>query len=318
MADIAPTIDGEQHKNPRTILIETCAGRRNDPTEVLEKDPGYIAITEAMERSAASGAPIPIRTAISPVTSRWLLAGNEGNRTFSETSAMKYSKDMSAGRWPENGDGFSIAKTGELNNGQHRLVAIIHSGVTIMTNVTVGLSRASRSTNDIGLGRTLANVLTMEGVDNASAAAASTRLIIGWEESNSTAIRPARETTNLQVQERIETDPAIMESVRYSVSTKRARGILSPSQVGFIHYVLSKKSPDALRFMNALMTGADGERGLDVTDVRYIARERLNKDSRILKAQERIEIVFRAWNLWRKGETVTKFMITGRTPAPIA
>lgn len=309
------TVKGAGYE-PRAILARVPVAASPNTNKTRRRDPGFNAIIAAMNETAQLGQPVTIRTQISPITAEWLLGLNADNRRLSETKVLQYSDDMTGGRWEENGDGISVATCGSLNNGQHRLVAVIHSGMTITTNVTVGLTRKSRATNDIGLPRTLANVLTMDGVDNASIVGAMTRLIIGWETSGSAAIRPARENSGPKIQERIEGDAAIVESAAYTKTVKgKARGILSVSQIGFLHYILKKHSPEhAEEFLTGVTTGVEGTKGLDADDPRYIARERLAKDVKKLSNQERVEIVFRAWNMWRTGKTVARFMLTNRIP----
>ena len=308
-------------KPPAGLTVRAVFAWASDPAnaptiEEIRADEGCRAIAAAMEKSRHAGHPVVLRAPISPITARWLLYANECNRNFSETKAIQYSSDAAHGRWVENGDGMSIATTGALNNGQHRCAGVIHSDSTIMTNVTVGVTRESRTTNDIGLPRTLSNVLTMDGVQNPTIVGAMTRLIIGWEDTGTAAIRPARENSCPRIQRRIASDPGIARAAQFTKAYRtQSRGVLSVSQLGFLHYVMTRHSPDAERFLAAVATGTEAKRGLDADDPRYILRSRLQRDVKRLGNAERVELVFKTWNAWRTGGPATRISINGTIPA---
>lgn len=48
-------------------------------------------------------------------------------------------RQMSAGRWQENGETIIVGKSGNLLDGQHRLQAVIRSGVSIMAIIVFGV-----------------------------------------------------------------------------------------------------------------------------------------------------------------------------------
>jgi hypothetical protein len=309
--------DGAQiGANPRVIASRLGKGVDGPVLREVSRDPGILAIKEAIERSRECGEPVVIRVAISPVAAAWLLGMNVSNRMLSEPKVIQHSNDMKEGRWVENGDGLAVSKCLALNNGQHRCYAIISSGVTVTTNITVGLTRESRATNDIGLPRSMSNLLAMEGVPEPAIIGPMTKLIIGWETGGNAATRPARESSVPRIQERIDRDPAVIESAVFTKGVKaQARGMLSNGQIGFLHYMLKKHCPEqADRFMTAMATGTEDGRGLDLTDPRYVARDRLIRDSKNLDNTARVELVYRCWNLWRKGRTVAKYMLTATIP----
>lgn len=61
-------------------------------------------------------------------------------------------------------------------------------------------------------------------------------------------------------------------------------------------------------------TPADATRPNIAQDPRYAARERLARDVKTLNNIGRVEIVFRAWNLWRAGRRTTRCILTGTIP----
>jgi len=83
---------------------------------------------------------------------------------------------MKAGKWRLNGESIILDEDGKLLDGQHRLYAIIHSGVTIETWVARGVSRDFFPTIDTGATRTTADVLGIRGESNSAVLAA----VLGW------------------------------------------------------------------------------------------------------------------------------------------
>lgn len=315
----APVAKAHQVTDPRRLAAKVEDGSAAPSLREIAQDVGIKAIKEAMQRSKMIGEPVVVRTAISPVTAAWLLGMNIQNRMLSEPKVIQQSNDMTEGRWQENGDGLAISKCGALNNGQHRNYSVLRSGVTIMTNVTVGLTRESRATNDIGLPRSLSNVLAMDGFENPTIVGVMTKLIIGWEAAGTAATRPARESSAPRIKDRIASDADIRASAAYTKRVKsKARGVLSIAQIGFLHYMLKKHAPeDAERFLTGFVTGAEDGRGLDLDDPRHVARDRLIRDSKRLENADRFELAFRCWNLWRSGGQITKYILNGTIP-PLA
>jgi hypothetical protein len=69
---------------------------------------------------------------ITPELASSLLETNSNNRNLSKGTVEAYANDMLAGNWDESvGDAISIDTDGVLRNGQHRLSAIVLSGVSI-------------------------------------------------------------------------------------------------------------------------------------------------------------------------------------------
>jgi hypothetical protein len=74
---------------------------------------------------------------IGPERAKSLLSINKTNRNISERHVKEYAKMMANGDWDFTPQGITISKTGSLIDGQHRLNAIIKSGVTIKACVFI-------------------------------------------------------------------------------------------------------------------------------------------------------------------------------------
>ena len=75
--------------------------------------------------------PIASIEKITPAIAKSMLTKNTCNfRRPDQARVTRYSDEQSRGKWKLTGDAIVFANTGELLNGQHRLLAVIKSGVT--------------------------------------------------------------------------------------------------------------------------------------------------------------------------------------------
>lgn len=105
---------------------------------------------------------------ITPQLARNILANNKSNRHVNTTTVAHYADAISRGQWELNGEAIKIAHNGRLLDGQHRLMAVIKSGVPIQTLVIKGLSAEVFDTLDQGRVRTGGDLLSSMGVTHAN------------------------------------------------------------------------------------------------------------------------------------------------------
>ena len=97
---------------------------------------------------------------ITPGTASDILAScNDGNRRRRSTAIERYAEDMLNGAWRVNTNAIGFDRTGHLTNGQHRLEAVVKSGSTVCIPIMVGLEPLAYQTEDIGVTRTLGDVV---------------------------------------------------------------------------------------------------------------------------------------------------------------
>lgn len=115
---------------------------------------------------------------LTPNGAEAILKMNTNNRKLRSSRVKQYAEQMRRGQWLEAGDPIRISKSGVLLDGQHRLSAIIESGVAIDCVVISELDDEAYTVIDTGLGRKAADVVTQMGVQNAHTIAAMSKLII--------------------------------------------------------------------------------------------------------------------------------------------
>lgn len=124
--------------------------------------------------------------AVSPDTAAAWLRANTANRRLRPSTVARYARDMRMGAWLINHQGIAFREDGVLLDGQHRLQAVVDSGVTITFLVTRGwparIDEAGASTTldtvDTGAGRSIADLLELQhGQENPRIVTSTARLV---------------------------------------------------------------------------------------------------------------------------------------------
>jgi hypothetical protein len=76
---------------------------------------------------------------ISPAEAQAYLDNNAKHRPIKEKKVLEYMGEMRDGHWRLNGKTICFDRNGRLLNGQHRLSAVVRSGVPLTTVVVRGL-----------------------------------------------------------------------------------------------------------------------------------------------------------------------------------
>jgi len=92
---------------------------------------------------------------VSPERATELLERNTLNRSMSQSWADELSAIMKAGKFVLSNDAVAIAADGRVLNGQHRLWAVVDSGVSVPLLVAEGIDEDAQLVMDVGRKRTL-------------------------------------------------------------------------------------------------------------------------------------------------------------------
>lgn len=123
----------------RLVALGKERGLISDPGKVRKVDKNG---TPAVNAGAPAGPGAGLNSQwmdITPELARTSLANNVRNRSLSEDVVLAYARDMLNLEWQATHQGIAFNDRDELIDGQHRLHAIVRSGVTIRMMVTFGL-----------------------------------------------------------------------------------------------------------------------------------------------------------------------------------
>lgn len=240
-----------------------------------------------------------------------LSSQNLENRRMREAKITQLVTDINNGHFVLNGEAIVFAKTGELNDGQHRLEAIRQAKRTIPLMFTFGVERATRTTLDQGISRTVGDYLMMDGKAYANTLASIARAMLGYERNQGKLLGRMNDIPPGDVLRRARDDRTILTSAQYASNRQKyMRGVCPPSVIGIAHnIIMNDDASGGITFMDMLTLGENIQRG----DPAYTARARLSLISKASLAT-RVEIILRAWVAYKEKRQMANIPIHGRFP----
>lgn len=247
-------------------------------------------------------------TELTPAIAAVLLERNPANRTIKPHKVQDYAHDMKNGAWTFNGEPVIIASDGLLNDGQHRCAAVVESRTPVTAVFVFGVARETRETLDQGVNRTAGDYLSMQGYSHQNNLAAIARNLWQWRTFGEVSRGRRQSPTRAEVLATVAENPGIEKSFVF-VNRPNARGMRSVSALAFCHFAFKSISnqQSADFFMDALIDGTELKSGDPILAV----RNRMITDRSLLGTPEKVELLFRAWNAHRLGQTRVLFRISG-------
>jgi hypothetical protein len=123
-----------------------------------------MAVMVAEDPVMADGA-FTEKVVVSPQMAEKWLESNENNRRVQRDRVKMYATAMARGGWHFTHQGIAFYEDGRLADGQHRLLAIVMSQVSVWMNVTYGLKLPAATVVDAGRPRNLNNAMHFMGLD---------------------------------------------------------------------------------------------------------------------------------------------------------
>ncbi|MBW6531911.1 hypothetical protein KZ820_14310 [Sphingomonas sp. RRHST34] len=234
----------------------------------------------------------------SPPLAKALLDLNGGNRSVRTTKVAQYAADMAAKQWTLNGEPIIISKDGQLNDGQHRCLAIIDANTTVQLALMFGIERETRLTVDQGSARSAGDFLAMEGVVNASAVAAIARMVLAYERAQGAGLTGHQYITSAEVRARVATDKDLAEAATFGhTNSGYSRSFAAGSLIGFAYYELARVNRQlAHDFLERVCRGDN----LAIGSPAHTLREKLIAAGRTPR-DRKLAMIFKAWNFYRRG-----------------
>lgn len=257
---------------------------------------------------------------IGPDRAEQLLGRMVQNRKIRPAKVRQFANDMTSGRWLLTGEAIKLTEDGRVIDGEHRLKAIIESGVAVTTLVIYGARLEDRVVMDTGTSRSLADHLSFMGEINCQELAASLTALkdrqsgIPWRSG----MGGSATTSRQQYLDLLAEHPNIRQSVATVI--KACRLLRLPSGIAAaLHYDMATlDSTDAEDFWGRLYSGVD----LPEHHPILVLRRRLEDNAASVgKKLERALIhayIIKAWNAYREGREISIIRWTrgGANPEP--
>jgi hypothetical protein len=193
-----------------------------------------------------------------------MLENNKNNRNVLQTRIKRYAQDMRSGLWITNGETIKIDEDGNILDGQHRLYAVVETGITIECYVIRGLPRSCFNTIDIGAPRSSASIFQIAGYKHYTNLSAMSKMLYFWRKAqNPFADGSVLTISHAALLESIDNeDELLFQAAAFGDNKNFLKKIIPPRMIGFCFYVFSKKSPDdCIEFFELLNSGEPGYEG---------------------------------------------------------
>ena len=236
---------------------------------------------------------------ITPKKAAAMLKLNTKNRPLSMKAVDRLASAMQRGEWKLNGD--TIKMNGEvLIDGQHRLNAIVKSGVACPMYVVKGVQSDAFDTLDQGRRRTGGDMFARDGEKHYNSLACACRYIHMYK-TGAMRGKSKSEVTPIMLRQVLDASVGLRDSVQF-VSDLKASDYMSVGMASTLHWLFSEKDDDlASQFFSQLCTGEDINRDMPV----YSLRQRLIRNRGEQAKLNQITIAaftIKAWNATRKNE----------------
>jgi hypothetical protein len=246
---------------------------------------------------------------ITPAYAKKLLGNNIGNRPIAVRHVENIAKELKGGRWQVNGDTIKIGVSGRLLDGQHRLTAVVKTGISIQTWVIYGFIHEDDifpAIDGVIKKRRGSDTLGCLGEKNTNRLASALVLVDKYMTGR---VEKSVNYSNGEVAELITKYPEVRNSIQTGAKSTK---LIIPSVLDACHYLFSLKDPEmADLFWDRVRRGS----GLEEGEPEYVLRERLLANS-LAKAKlskaHLFALCIKAWNYARVGKKIRNLRLCER------
>jgi hypothetical protein len=255
---------------------------------------------------------------LTPIEAQRLLDGNTRNRSLRPDYVRQLAAAMERGEWMINGEPVQLAEDGTLLNGQHRLSAVVESGVTVPMLLVRGLPTTTQKTMDVGTRRTLSDVLSLHGQRDTTNLGAMLGLLYRYRNEARLDYASRTAPTITEALELLRKEPRIPEALLAARKVCRVTR-MRVSVAALMLYLFEEVDPgEGQRFFDALENPSREERGSTVLALRSLL-ERVHTERNFgFSTYVLSALTIKAFNAWREGRRVEilAFKPGGAKPEP--
>lgn len=218
---------------------------------------------------------------IDPEMAKQMLSTMKANRKIKEYAVSRYAKDMSDGKWKLNPSPI-VFFNGELIDGQHRLRAVIKSGVTVSFIVCENQSDIG-DVIDSGVSRSAGDFLAINGIANANVKSAIVAKIMALKRGHESILsNQNRAGGHLKCDSRkavqdfyFENQKTIDACARYAhmVYDKSSAHLLTTTEIGVLYFHFGMNE-DAEKFLTSVYCGTDVQENTPAHALRRVLEDR--------------------------------------------
>ncbi len=258
---------------------------------------------------------------ITPRLAKDLLEANVLNRRVNKPVEQRYLNDMISGKWIEGtGETIKISKTGRILDGQHRLRALIKSGLSFYFYVSSNIDDKVFSVLDTGKSRNATDCFKVACVKNENQIPSIIAMYNLLKDNRRAGTQIHKKATNADLlaayfENEIFWQEVVRMAHSYYLSFAK---ILSPSFIGGFYAYFNDLDPEKSEpFISQLTTGiAISNPAIN------LLRNKLMQDKmsqRKMPINLKIALIIKTWNIYIKNSNIKVLKFdTKRDPFPVA
>jgi hypothetical protein len=306
--DIAAVVD----ESTRTIvtIIDRLEDIRSAPRvpisplnqrTVMARKNGAAVLDEAWAL-VAHDEPDMRKVLVTPVLAEKLLTYNTGNRPFYENLCKEYMAEIEAGNWRLTHQGVALSVSMVLQDGQHRLTAIVRTGKEQWMFIAVGMADENFSVLDTGRVRRYKDVLSLAGYPDPLVLGSAARMVYLYTRRDFVS---TFKVSNTEVLSLVESDPDAFR-MAVSMGVKLEKETFCTRTAGAATFYLIRKNNAATpvnEFFASLITGEELHGG----DPRLVFRRvmaNMHRDKHRKNGPEQMAMLLKTWNAWVEGRKI--------------
>lgn len=236
-----------------------------------------------------------------------MLKNNQINRPLKGWLVDYLAKAITSGDFVYNGESVIVSKDGYLLDGQHRLSAIVKTGIPCQIELIEGVNKKVMPTIDTGSGRSAADVFAMNGFKNCNVLAGVVKLIYYFNKKQLAITRSG--SSKMHNTEAFEFLMNNLDIPEYIIKTNFPG--LSGTEISFMNYVATNCDPDlGAEFIDKLNNGlglSDGDPVLQCRNV--LLKNKIESRHEKLSTIAKYMFLFKALNLTLASKTVKKMIV---------
>lgn len=236
-----------------------------------------------------------------------LLSANKRNRNISDRQVQQYGRALETPNgWAFTGDAIRLGPDGLVLDGQHRLLAIEKTGVSMPCLIVTDLNEEVRRYIDSGRKRSSADELTMEGIANGSLLTSISRAVMSWKHwrtEKASVILGNSEVTSYT----LNNVGVVTEGGKAAMEVRRFIKKVSGSAVGAAYVRACEVSGDPFVVASFFTRLATGE-NMTLGDPLHSLRNTLIRAESANQVVQLWQIV-RAWNAGQDGEGLKSIVL---------
>ena len=230
---------------------------------------------------------------------------NTGNRRINRRKLDLLAEQMRSGSFENTGEPVIFSAEGVLNDGQHRIMAVVESDAVVDMDVRFGIPRKAFTKTDTGSSRNGGDVLAIRGIAGGAAVAPAVRLLVLYRHGLPDAIRDF--VSNAEIDEAFDKWKGIESVGKQVAGYNFPKGVRSTPLLATAFMASRSPGKEKLAaWLETLATGLTSSR----SDPAYLLRERLMHgiEAPIGTREgllERFALMIMSWNAAAAGEGIS-------------